>query len=82
VIGKTDADMPWKAQAAKLKAIDLEIMKSGQARKYELELERADGSVHRERVSKMPLHDRHGDIIGVLGCYEDVTERLSGDFKT
>lgn len=82
VIGKTDADMPWKTQAAKLKAIDLEIMKTGQGKKYELDLERADGSVHRERVSKMPVRDRFGDVIGVLGCYEDVTERLSGDFKS
>lgn len=82
VIGKTDADMPWKVQAAKLKAIDAEVMKAGQARKYELDLERTDGSVHRERVSKMPVRDRDGEIVGVLGCYEDLTERLSGDFKS
>ena len=82
VIGKTDADMPWKGQAAKLRAIDMGVMKSGQPRiKYELDLERVDGSVHRERVSKVPVRDRDGEIVGVLGCYEDVTERISRDLK-
>jgi len=77
VIGKTDFDLPWKGQAATLQRIDREVMQSGQPKiKYELDLPRLDGSVHRERVSKMPVRDKYGDVVGVLGCYEDVTERL------
>ena len=82
VLGKTDADMPWKSQAATLQAIDRDVMRTGQPRiKYELDLPRVDGSVHRERVSKMPVRDEAGEIVGVLGCYEDVTERMSGDLR-
>lgn len=82
VIGRTDDDMPWKSHAATLQAIDRDVMRTGQPRiKYELDLPRMDGSVHRERVSKMPVRDKAGEIVGVLGCYEDVTERMSGDFR-
>lgn len=82
VIGRTDADMPWKDQAGTLQAIDRDVMRTGQPRiKYELDLPRMDGTVHRERVSKMPVRDDAGEIVGVLGCYEDVTERMTGDLR-
>ena len=41
---------------------------------YEEPQIKADGTQGWLRTSKVPLHDRDGRVIGVLGTYEDITE--------
>lgn len=73
VIGKTDFDMPWKDQAAAYRADDRAVIEQGPKINIEEPLTRSDGSIIWLRTSKMPLQ-REGEVIGVLGIYEDITD--------
>ena len=42
---------------------------------FEEILSRPDGSLMWLRTSKLPLQDHEGRVIGVIGTYEDITER-------
>ena len=76
VVGKTDYDMPWKETADLYRADDRQVVESGVAKlNYEEPQSRPDGSTLWLRTSKIPLLDTDGQIIGVLGMYEDITER-------
>lgn len=76
VIGKTDFDMPWgQAEAESYRAFDRELMSK---RKSILNLEetqvQADGSVTQLVTSKVPIVNPHGEVVGILGIYMDITE--------
>ncbi|MCS6938039.1 MAG: PAS domain S-box protein, partial [Roseiflexus sp.] len=73
VIGKTDFDMPWKDRAAAYRADDRAVIEQGPKVNIEEPLTRGDGSTIWLRTSKIPLQ-RDGEVIGVLGMYEDVTD--------
>ncbi|WP_428561554.1 MAG: response regulator [Solidesulfovibrio sp. DCME] len=78
IIGKTDHDLPWSAQqTAGFLADDREVMASGQAKPHIVEtLRRADGVQIWLDTTKLPMSDAAERIIGVLGVYEDITERI------
>jgi len=42
---------------------------------YEEIQHRPDGSLIWLRTNKLPLRDREGKVIGMIGTYEDITER-------
>jgi PAS domain S-box-containing protein len=46
---------------------------------YEEPQSKPDGSSSWLRTSKVPLRNKAGDVIGVLGTYEDITERKAQD---
>ena len=48
---------------------------------YEEIQKQPDGSQTWLSTSKLPLHDREGHVIGILGTYEDFTERKRGEAK-
>ncbi len=74
LIGKTDFDMGWKAQAELYRADDQRVMDSGEPKlNYEEPQTTPDGSTIWLRTSKVPLHNEGGEVIGILGIYEDVT---------
>ena len=76
LIGKNDFDMAWAAQAEAYRADDQTVIDSGQARLfYEEPQTTSDGQTIWLRTSKVPLRNQSNEIIGVLGLYEDVTER-------
>ena len=77
VVGKTDYDLPWTDEECEgYLADDRAVMESGQAKMHIIEnLTQADGSVIWIDTSKMPLRDNGGAIWGVLGVYEDITEK-------
>ncbi len=76
VIGKTDYDLPWtKEESDSFRQIDCKIMETGEPLlNFEEKHTRATGEVKYLLVSKVPLRDRDGKIIGVLGTYGDITE--------
>lgn len=84
MIGKSDFDMPWangEPFGAKwYQDWDREVMESGEAQ-YGIreELTLPDGSRVWIETSKVPLRDFNGDVIGILGTFEDVTERHAAD---
>jgi diguanylate cyclase (GGDEF)-like protein/PAS domain S-box-containing protein len=76
ILGKSDFDFAWKEQAETYRLDDLETMQSGKARiNYEEPQYRKDGSEYWLRTSKIPLMNGEGQALGVLGLYEDITER-------
>jgi len=78
LIGKNDYDNPsTKKEADFFRACDKRVMDSGKAEYHIIEPQlRADGKTAWLDTSKMPLHDAGGEVIGVLGLYEDITRRV------
>ncbi|CAB3640001.1 sensor domain-containing protein [Paraburkholderia rhynchosiae] len=79
VVGKSDADMPWRAFSERLNAHDKEVIDTGMP-KMNFEVDIVIDGVHRTTVtSKLPFTDGDGRVIGVLGSYTDITERKRAD---
>ncbi|HEY9048724.1 MAG TPA: GAF domain-containing protein [Ohtaekwangia sp.] len=76
LVGHTDFDMPWKEHAEAYRADDLAVMNSRKAR---LDLEEknvnSNGDVSWVLTSKVPVMNQHGEVVAVLGMFEDITER-------
>lgn len=81
IVGKTDFDLPWTpAEAEQYRACDQRVLDSGDAELHILETQRhADGSVTWLDTNKIPLHDAAGNVVGILGTYEDITERKQAE---
>lgn len=76
IIGKTDFDLVWAAQANAYRADDQATMESGISKlDYEEPHTIHNGITLWVRTSKVPLRDEHNRVIGVLGIYQDITER-------
>ncbi len=76
LVGKLDADLLWKDSAKKFQQEDQEIIESGIAKlNYEHMLVRPNGEITWARSSKVPLKNLNGEIIGVLGVDENITEQ-------
>ncbi|MCG7854348.1 MAG: PAS domain S-box protein, partial [Methanoregulaceae archaeon] len=75
IVGKNDFQLIWKDQAEVYQDLDRWVMENDAPMLgYEESLSKPDGSVEWVRTNKVPLHDRDGEVIGVLGTYEDITE--------
>lgn len=77
IVGKTDYDLaPPKEQADFYRACDRRVMDNDVAEHHIIERQlQADGKEAWLDTSKVPLHDSNGKVVGILGMYEDVTER-------
>jgi len=77
VIGKTDFEMNWKIHAEKYRADNFAVMESGIPRLgHDEPINMPNGETRWIRTSISPLSvKKDGEIIGVLGIYEDITER-------
>jgi PAS domain S-box-containing protein len=75
LIGKDDFQMNWKDQAKAYNDDDQSVITSG---KSKLNFEEPQTTPTGEKIwlktSKVPLTDLAGNIIGILGTYEDITE--------
>ncbi|RLL51716.1 PAS domain S-box protein [Mariprofundus sp. EBB-1] len=84
MIGKTDDEIVWKDRADLYRADDQAVMTTGSPKLAHEELQATpDGNTLLLRTSKVPLLDVDHNIIGVLGCYDDITEhkRIEGELK-
>ncbi|TAN47084.1 MAG: PAS domain S-box protein [Methylococcaceae bacterium] len=76
LIGKHDGELAWRESAELYRADDRLVLESGLAKAgYEEQITRPDGEIAWVRTSKLPLQDPDGAIFGLLGVYEDITER-------
>jgi PAS domain S-box-containing protein len=75
-IGKTDADFFTPEHAQQALADEQEILRTGRAI-IDLEEKETwpDGRQTWVSTTKVPLHDRHGVIIGTFGISRDITDR-------
>ena len=77
VVGKTDFDLPWSREDTEAyRADDREVMALGRAKIHIIERQhRADGTYIWLDTTKIPLLDAEGRVYGVVGIYDDITER-------
>ncbi len=72
IVGLTDYDLPGKKQEADLyRECDRRVMESGIS---ELEVIRNQQQSW-FKTNKIPLRNAQGSVMGILGTYEDITER-------
>lgn len=78
IVGKTDYDMPWKEEEADFfREVDRRVMRTGSAELGIIEPQlQADGSQQWLETNKIPLRNANGEIIGILGTFREITERI------
>jgi len=76
VIGKNDYDLSSADLAEQYRADDQQVMKQRSAKlNFHERLTRPDGSILWLQTNKIPLFGLLGEVTGVVGTYEDITER-------
>ncbi len=77
LFGKSDFDMNWgQTEANKYRADDQAVMESGTpCINFEESQTRSSGERLWLSTSKVPLRNAEGDVVGVLGAYQDISER-------
>ena len=77
VVGKTDYDLAWKREEADFfRECDRRVMERDTPILHIIERQlQADGTAAWVDTNKIPLHDARGNVAGILGTYEDITER-------
>ena len=77
IVGKTDFDLPWPRQDSEgYISDDKKVMEDNRPKLRFVEQEQCpDGSRRWVETTKIPLTDSAGNVYGVLGVNEDITER-------
>jgi PAS domain S-box-containing protein len=77
IIGKTDYDLPWSLEETEIyRADDREVMESNQAKLGVIETQKlANGTTIWIETNKLPLYNLNDEVIGVLGTYQDISDR-------
>ena len=76
IVGKNDTQLYPKNIADLYNNDDRKVIETGVTKlDYEEPLIKPDGTRLWLKTSKVPLRDRDGNIIGVLGSYEDITKK-------
>jgi PAS domain S-box-containing protein len=76
VVGKDDYQLFWEDVAAQYRADDRAVIASGVPKlSYDESQNTPDGKLIWVRTSKVPLCNEQHEIMGILGVYEDITER-------
>jgi PAS domain S-box-containing protein len=75
LIGKTDYELAWtKEEADAFRADDLDVLTSNKAKQLiEEPLTKSDGTTMTLLTSKVPLTNFQGEVIGLLGVFDDIT---------
>jgi PAS domain S-box-containing protein len=80
IIGKNDFQLAWKEQAELYRADDLKVIESGISKLlYDEPQTTQNGNTNWLSTSKVPLRNEAGQIIGVLGIYDDITVRKEAE---
>jgi PAS domain S-box-containing protein len=80
LVGKDDFQMSWRNQAERYRADDRRVIDSNTPTiGFEEPQTTPDGHEIWVRSSKVPLHDANGKVTGILGIYDDITERRQGE---
>ncbi|WP_207423724.1 PAS domain-containing sensor histidine kinase [Desertivirga brevis] len=77
IVGKTDYELPWnKEEADKYRDDDAQVIASGEAKIHFIETQtQSSGDTLWVDTTKLPLTDINGNVYGILGIYEDISER-------
>ena len=83
IVGKTDYDLAWKKEEADFfQQCDRRVMSANQSEFGIVEPQlQGDGKQAWLETNKAPLHDPDGQVIGILGTYQDITERKEAEIE-
>ena len=83
IVGKTDFDLPWaREETNAYRAVDKEVVSSRQSRLHIIEsAQDENGNRVTVDTSKIPLLDANGDSYGVVGIFDDITERIKTELE-
>ena len=83
IVGKSDFDLPWKGELAEgYRADDKAVMNSSVAKLHIIEnLRNSDNELTWIDTTKVPLSDSSGKIYGVVGIFDDVTNKKLAEEK-
>jgi PAS domain S-box-containing protein len=75
IVGKTDYDMPWaETEADFYIECDRKVMQSGQPLLKIVEpILKGNGQQGWLETSKVPLYDVQGEVMGIIGIFQDIT---------
>ncbi|MFP4298888.1 MAG: adenylate/guanylate cyclase domain-containing protein [Spirulinaceae cyanobacterium] len=80
-IGKSDFDLLENSEvAAAFRAKDIEVIQSGQGKLHEItekDYKDPQGRKIWLDVNKIPIRDAQGNVVGVLGVLEDISDRVA-----
>ncbi len=80
IIGKTDFDLNWSGAADLYRADDNRVMEQGSAKlNFDEHSSNPSGTLRWLRTNKLPMRDREGNVVGIIGTYEDITERKNAE---
>ncbi|MEK7990995.1 MAG: PAS domain S-box protein, partial [Thiotrichaceae bacterium] len=79
LLGKTDFDLHWKDMADKFYDFEQMVMEKDEAQHYIDTYTGIDGELAWVDINKVPLHNSKGEVIGLLGTAEDITERKKAE---
>lgn len=81
VVGKTDYDLAWRReQADSYRECDRRVMENNRPELHILEPQlQAGGKQAWLDTNKVPLHDAEGRVVGILGTFDDITERKAAE---
>ncbi len=77
IVGKTDFDLAWNEVEAELfRALDQEVIRTNQPQMNIIAPQhQADDREAWIEINIVSLHDEDNNVIGVLGTYQDITEK-------
>ena len=81
ILGKTDYDLAWREVEANLfRELDKEVINTDQPQMNIISPQlQADNQEAWIEINIVPLHDDEGKVIGVLGTYNDITEKRKAE---
>jgi PAS domain S-box-containing protein len=81
IIGKTANDLPWtRDKFEEFLAEDREVISTGKPKNHNIiHLTNAYGNIMWVDSNKIPLFDSDGNVNGILGFLEDITERKQAE---
>jgi two-component system, chemotaxis family, CheB/CheR fusion protein len=81
-VGKTGFELPGHEHALAAHQQDDVVLRSGVAQHYQLERREGPGeSTAWDLVTRLPLSDRAGGVVGIIGIFRDVTEQRNNQEK-
>ena len=76
IVGKNDFDLFLKEIGNLYREDDKQVIDNDSPKlDFEEYIVQSDGTKLWLKTSKVPLHDKNGNVIGIMGTYEDITER-------
>ena len=74
ILGKTDEDMGWHVDPVPFRDDERRVLEDGMTQVCRHGTCIIRGNVRHIVATKMPIRDEEGDIIGLIGYFEDVTQ--------